>query len=149
MTTFDTFDGGPLLPVEKIDELTNDATTGQYKQDPRYLSLLNNQTNANDFDIEERGEKGSGIYTAENVLTDHQCDFITKYINDNSSLWNEHAIKYGNNVECKFVTLSDMKKLNVQYTDMIDEYIFSLVGRLLVKLTRLYHRLPIERKAEA
>jgi hypothetical protein len=41
------------------------------------------------------------------------------------------------NVECKFVTLSDMKKLNVQYTDMIDEYIFSLVGRLLVKLTRL------------
>jgi hypothetical protein len=57
MTTFDTFDGGPLLPVEKIDELTNDATIGQYKQDPRYLSLLNNQTNANDFDIEERGEK--------------------------------------------------------------------------------------------
>ena len=135
---------GYLLPAEKIDELTNDATIGHYtsmyplvKQDPRYLSLLNNQTNASDFDIEERGEKGSGIYTAENVLTHHQCDFITKYIIDNSSLWNETAIQNGNNVECKFITLSDMKKLNVQYSDMIDECIFSVVGRLLVKLNRL------------
>ena len=134
---------GYLLSMEKIDQLTSNSTVGIYtnmyplvKQDPLYLSILNNSR----YSIEERGEKGSSIYTAENVLPDHLCNFIIKYINDNNAMLKERGIEYGNNVECKYLTLFDMKKLKIPYSADLDRAIFSAISHLLKKLKNICGR---------
>ena len=130
---------GYLLPVEKIDELTSDPSIGTYAQ---YYPLTVNHPMAvslnsiiNSYDIEERGEKGSGIFTAANVLTDMQCDLIRNFIIENPNIQEEIGIEeYGNNVECKFITLSKAVSSNIPNSRDIDHYIFKLIGTILGKL---------------
>jgi hypothetical protein len=131
---------GYLLPAEKIDELTKDPSIGTYaKYYPLALQNIGRlSVSLNDIqrsiEIEERGEKGSCIYTVSNLLTDTQCNYIISYIENNSSLWQERMIDDTNNVECKFITLNNHSP---EY-NIIDKFIFSTVGKLLTKMTDVY-----------
>lgn len=126
---------GYLLPAEKIDDLTKDVSIGTYTkyyplaiQNIERLSLT--LTNISEpIEIEERGEKGSCIYTTSRVMSDLQCAFIIKYIENNSSIWQNRQLDYQNNVECNYIMLN---KSNSDY-DIIDPYIFSTVGEILKK----------------
>ena len=129
---------GYLLPREKVDELTRDPLIGTYAKyyplvshDIGRLSMLLEDT-PRSLEIEERGEKGSSIYTASNLMTNAQCDFITNYIESNSSLWQERMIDDTNNVECKFMQLTS----NVKDYTLLDDFIFSKVGILIRKITK-------------
>jgi hypothetical protein len=129
---------GYLLPAEKVDELTRDTSFGTYSsyyplklQNIGRLSLILNDTGRT-IDFEERGEKGSCIYTASNLMTETQCKFLIDYIENNSSVWEERMIAYGNNVECKYIQLNKNKHLS-DY-DIVDKFIFSIIGNILRKL---------------
>jgi hypothetical protein len=67
-------------------------------------------------------------------MTNAQCDFITNYIERNSSLWNERAVEYGNNVACKFIKLEK----NVPEYDIMDSFIFSSIGKIINKMTEIH-----------
>lgn len=131
---------GYLLPREKVDELTRDPLIGTYAKyyplvshDIGRLSMLLEDT-PRSLEIEERGEKGSCIYTASNLMTNAQCDFITNYMERNSSFWNERAVEYGNNVACKFIKLEK----NVPEYDIMDSFIFSSIGKIINKMTEIH-----------
>jgi hypothetical protein len=131
---------GYLLPAEKVDELTSDTSVGTYKshyplalQNIGQLSISFNEI-PRIIELQERGEKGSCIYTAANIFTNQQCDFLISYIENNSRLLTEKPIEYGNNVECKFIVLDEMRTMNIPYSTIIDKFIFNAVGKLLVRL---------------
>jgi hypothetical protein len=137
---------GYLLPAKKVDDLTSNASIGLYTQyyplamqSIGCLSIVLNNLNhiISHFDIEERGEKGSCIFTISNIFTDIQCDFIIRYINEHYSFWNERGIGYnsGNNVECTFLDLPNMVSLNVENAKDIDSFIFKVVNKLLKEFT--------------
>lgn len=137
---------GYLLPAKKVDDLTSNASIGLYTQyyplamqSIGCLSIVLNNLNhiTSHFDIKERGEKGSCIFTISNIFTDIQCDFIIRYINEHYSLWNEREIGYnsGNNVECTFLDLPNMISLNVDNAKDIDAFIFKVVNKLLKEFT--------------
>jgi hypothetical protein len=131
---------GYLLPAEKVDALTCDASVGTYSQyyplvsqniacmSLRFIDITNIM---NSITLEKHGENGSCIYTAANVFTESQCDFIVNCMNENSNL-----LVTDNNVEYDFVTLHKMKLSGVPYSDIIDSFIFEMVGRILVTLTK-------------
>jgi hypothetical protein len=133
---------GYLLPAEKIDELTKDPSIGTYaKYHPLALQNIGRLSISltdipRPIEIEERGEKGSCIYTISNLLTDTKCNYITNYIERNSSLWEERSLEYGygNNVECKFIKL----KKNVPEYDIMDSFIFSSVGKIINKMVEIH-----------
>ena len=140
---------GYLLPAKKVDDLTSNASIGLYTQyyplamqSRGCLSIVLNNLNhiITHFDIEERGEKGSCIFTISNIFTDIQCDFITCYINEHSSLWKEREIGYnsGNNVECKFLELTNMISLKVPIAKEIDDFIFKVVNKILKEFNETY-----------
>ena len=125
---------GYLLPAEKVDSLTCDASTGTYSQ---YYPLVSQNiacmslhftdiTNIKTpIKLEKHGENGTCIHTATaNVFTEPQCDFIVNYMN--------------NNVECDFVTLHKMKSSGVPYSDIIDSFIFETIGRILATFAESY-----------
>ena len=126
---------GYLLPAEKVDQLTNDASIGIYAsyyplalQNIGRLSLLLNDV-PRSVELEE---KGSCIYTTSNLLTNAQCDYIVNYIESNSSLWQKRMIDNTTNVECKFMQLTS----NVKDYTLLDKFIFSKVGILIRKITK-------------
>ena len=128
---------GYLLPAEKVDELTSDPVVGTYTmyyplalQNIERLSLLLNDV-PRSIEFDQRGEPGSCIYTASNLISRTQCDAIVKYIEGNPSLWRERIVDDKNNVECKFIQLtSDVK----DYT-LLDGFIFEKIGLLIKKIT--------------
>lgn len=95
------------------------------------INKINLQTT--DLVIEERGEHGTNVFTVENVFTCTQCDEIINYITDNSELWKERDLGYasGNNVECKFLVLKDLVKINFNGASHIDNLIFDRVSAVL------------------
>jgi hypothetical protein len=130
---------GYLLPAGKIDELTSDAAVGTYtsyyplvSHDIVRLSLLLNDM-PRSVELEERGEKGSSIYTASNLMTNAQCDYIISYIERNSSLWKQRAVGYSSNVECNYITLD---KSAPEY-DILDSFIFSIIGKVLTTISHI------------
>jgi hypothetical protein len=84
-------------------------------------------------ELEERGEKGSSIYTASNLMTNAQCDYIISYIERNSSLWKQRAVGYSSNVECNYITLD---KSAPEY-DILDSFIFSIIGKVLTTISHI------------
>ena len=92
--------------------------------------------NINCIELEERGEKGSCIFTVANVFTDVQCDVMVDYILKHSALWEEKDVgsKTYNNVKCKYLTLKDMVSSNIPYSKELDDLIFKSVGKVLIKL---------------
>lgn len=127
---------GYLLPAEKVDELTRDPLIGTYAKyypllshDMGWLSMVLNDL-PRSIELEERG---NSIYTVSNLMTSAQCDYIVNYIERNSSLWGERTLGYGNNVECKFIKLNR----DVPEYDVMDSFIFSSVGKIIKKFTKL------------
>ena len=135
---------GYLLPAEKVDELCNDTSVGKYTQYyPLVLNfpinVLSLNTILNTFEIEEKGDKGSCIFTATNVISDSQCKFITEYILKHSDKLEYRNVSYGNNVECKYISVSDMVNLNLDNdSKKIDHFIFKIVGIIIEKLKMIY-----------
>ena len=131
---------GYLLPAEKIDKLTSDATVGTYtKYYPLALQNIGRLTLLlhdlpRSVELEERGEKGSCIYTASNLITDVQCDYIISYIERNPSLWMQRALGYTSNVECNYITLNK----NVPEHNIMDSFIFSIIGNILTKFIHIH-----------
>ena len=140
---------GFLLPAHKVDELTNNKSVGIYTQyyplatqNINYLTIVLNNLNSikDKFDLVERGEIGSGIFTISSLLIDIQCDFIKEYINNHSSLWEDRDVNYvsGNNVECKFLDMANIMSLKIPLANEIDDCIFKLVNNILKKFHELY-----------
>lgn len=107
-----------------------------YDEKTKKESIINSFINTNCIDVKERGEPGSFIFTVENVLTYEQCDFISEYILKHANFWEEKDTGYqsGNNVECKFLTLNKLIKLDILDSKEIDNLIFKTVNSILVKL---------------
>jgi hypothetical protein len=110
-----------------------------YDKDDTILSLSSTEIkneHFNSIEVEERGEKGSCIFTAANFFTYSQCDIMVDYILKHSALWEEKDVGNNtyNNVKCKYITLDDMIRLNIPYSKELDDIIFKSVGKLLTQL---------------
>lgn len=133
---------GYLLPADKVDKLTSNPLIGTYTQFyPLALTPLTSinvlNTFINEFDIEERGNTGSCIFTSSNVFTDNQCNFIMNYMNKH--MLSEDSSNYvntinTNNTGCHFITLKKMISLNISDSERMDAYIFDIVGTILKKI---------------
>lgn len=124
---------GYLLPCEKVDDLCKDTNIGTYTQ---YYPLSINkpkQFTKIPITIEERGLPGSNIFTVADLFTSSQCDDIVDYITKNSALWSEKEVgnNSGNNVECKFLVVSDMVKSEIPDAKDIDNLIFKNINAVL------------------
>jgi len=119
----------------------NDVDDGPfvYDKDDTILSLSSTEIkneHLTSIEVEERGEKGSCIFTAANFFTDSQCDIMVDYILKHSALWEEKDVGNNtyNNVTCKYITLDNMVRLNIPYSKELDDIIFKSVGKLLTQL---------------
>jgi hypothetical protein len=137
---------GYLLTVKEVDRLTQDPKIGTYLNN---YPLTNNiclshyilfNSIVGNIEIEEKGYKGSGILTVSNIISDIQCGFLIRYMNNNSSLWTERDVYTGsgNNVACKFICLNNMIASKINYSIQVDDFIYALITVILKKLVSLY-----------
>ena len=126
---------GYMIPPEKVDDLCKDPNIGVYK---RYYPLTLHkpvQPGHTDLVVEEHGDPGSGtnVFTIDNVFSSMECELMVDYIATNSALWDEIEVGYatGNNVECKFLSLTALKNNGVAGASQIDAIIFKRVGAIL------------------
>jgi hypothetical protein len=124
---------GYLLPPEKIDDLCSPCF-GVYK---RYYPLTLNKPSQPDTKlvVNECGDEGSSsnIFTISDIFTTMDCEIIVDYMTKNSALWDERDVGYdsGNNVECKFLSLTDMVNREILFAREIDDLIFKGVNAIL------------------
>jgi hypothetical protein len=131
------FDNGPFVYDNDNLILTNTEIKNEQltpSSPDTYNWVSPNSTGS--IELEERGEHGSCIFTAANVFTESQCEFMIDYILKHSALWDEKAVgsETNNNVKCKYLTLKDMISQNIPYSKELDDLIFKSVGKLLVKI---------------
>jgi hypothetical protein len=88
------------------------------------------------FVLEERGEPGSNIFTVANIFTENDCNEIVNCIMKNSSLWRQRDIGPGSNnyVECKFLLVDNLIKLDIHGAKELDSLIFKRVNAVLTAL---------------
>jgi hypothetical protein len=120
------FDHGPFV-YDKHLTLINDSVPGNTEIKNEHLCSI---------ELEERGEKGSCIFTTSNLFTDDQCEVMIDYILKHDALLEEKVVcsKSYNNVKCKYITLDNMVRLNIPDSKELDNFIFKSIGKILTKL---------------
>jgi hypothetical protein len=116
---------GYLLSKEKIDTLSR-IEYGTYEN--YYPLTVDYPIHYENLIIEERGEKGSNIFTVSNVINTYLCNKIITFFNNNLDLCETENYGYTSysNVMCKsFLTTSNNRCKN------IDSRIFEITDEVL------------------
>lgn len=144
---------GYALPPEKIDELTSDQMIGIYTQyyplttyynKVKYIPLI--LKNGKDqyqclSNVEERGQKGSSVFTISNIITEKQCDCLVDYIKNNSSIYERVPLSNNSNVECDFIRVTK----TIPEFEIIDSFLFDVTKRILSKINDIQLRFKGEK----
>jgi len=81
----------------------------------------------------EMGNPGSCIYTIEKAFSDELCDNLIKYMITNKEKWKFRNIAYGNNIECNFLSIDQLKN-DCNIAKKYDNEICNNINKILSSL---------------